>query len=60
MLLPGSTVLQVTLTRSSVDPDQYEHAHQQLQRASGILRSAAARDNHRKRVPSLRFCVVGA
>ena len=58
--LTGSSVLQVTLTLPSADPGQFEHAHQQLQRASGILRSAVASAIHRKRVPQLRFCVVGA
>jgi ribosome-binding factor A len=56
----GSTVLEVTLKSPSTDPDAIEHAHRQLELASGLLRAAIASAIHRKRVPHLRFHVVAS
>lgn len=56
----GSTVLQVILKSHDADADieTIEHAHRQLERASGLLRAAIAGAIHRKRVPQLRFQVI--
>lgn len=54
----GSTVLQATLKSPDADLVAIEHAHRQLECASGLLRAAIASSIHRKRVPQLRFTVV--
>ncbi|MEM7015168.1 MAG: hypothetical protein AAF585_27230 [Verrucomicrobiota bacterium] len=55
----GSQALEVVVSVPNVDPQLLDEAHAALSAADGVLRASLAAAITRKRVPALRFRVIG-
>lgn len=55
----GSQALEVVVSVPNADPQLLDEVHASLRAAEGVLRASLAAAISRKRVPALRFQVVG-